>query len=152
MRRDPRQPSHPAGDNPAGRTRGFLHKASASSQTTERPKAPMDRSSPPGPSRELSRTPLTDASRHQVASSVSMSAGPFRPAPDVSDNGSRQLVDSQTRHQLSQQGVLGTSREDRPRSDSRGNSTTIPAGPPIDLRCAIMRQPVRSSSPRQRRN
>ena len=50
-----------------------------------------------------------------------MSAGPFRPAPDVSDNGSRQLVDSQTRHQLSQQGVLGTPREDMPRGDSRGN-------------------------------
>ena len=48
MRRDPRQPSHPAGDNPAGRTRGFLLKAPASSQTTERPKAPMDPSSPPG--------------------------------------------------------------------------------------------------------
>ena len=50
-----------------------------------------------------------------------MSAWPVRLAPDVSDNGSRQLVDSQTRHQLSQQGVLGTPREDKPRGDSRGN-------------------------------
>ena len=50
-----------------------------------------------------------------------MSAGHFRPAPDISANGSRQLVDSQIRHQLSQQNVLGTTSEDRPRGDSRGN-------------------------------
>ena len=100
----------------------------------------MDRSRPPGPSRELSRSPLTDASRRQVASSVAMSAGSFPPAPDVSDISGRQPVDSQTRHQFVQQGVLGTSREERPRGDSRVNPDNYSG-------CTPDRSPVRHHAP-----
>lgn len=107
MSRDPRLPSHPAGDNPEGRTRGFFFKAPDSSFTTRRPRSPKDRSSSPahaslsiGPAHKLSRTPPADASRLPVASSAALSAGHYRQATDASDSGGWQLSYSPTRLQI----------------------------------------------------
>ena len=79
MSRDPLRPSQPAGDNPAGRTRGSFYKAHVQSPHSTRDlMSTVDQSGPAaivflqstGPSHALARTPSAAAAQYQLSVST----------------------------------------------------------------------------------